>query len=87
MGLICHLACYGPRYILWFWSLRYELDVTAEKNFTKVRKAIATGFFFHAGWKDPQEGCHTLVQTHPVYIHPPEEKKFHQEELKWNTLN
>lgn len=50
---------------------RYKLDViSAGKNFTKIRKAIAAGFFFHAARKDPQEGYRTLVENQPVYIHP-----------------
>lgn len=50
---------------------RYKLDVVAAgKNFTKVRKAITAGFFFHAARKDPQEGYRTLVENQPVYIHP-----------------
>jgi ATP-dependent RNA helicase DHX8/PRP22 len=54
-----------------FCILRYKLDVvSAGKNFTKIRKAIAAGFFFHAARKDPQEGYRTLVENQPVYIHP-----------------
>nr|GMD54315.1 probable pre-mRNA-splicing factor ATP-dependent RNA helicase DEAH5 [Ipomoea batatas] len=50
---------------------KYKLDVVcAGKNFTKIRKAIAAGFFFHAARKDPQEGYRTLVENQPVYIHP-----------------
>ncbi|CAK9233002.1 unnamed protein product [Sphagnum jensenii] len=50
---------------------RYKLDVvSAGKNFTRIRKAIAAGFFFHAARKDPQEGYRTLVENQPVYIHP-----------------
>ncbi|KAE9464457.1 hypothetical protein C3L33_03557, partial [Rhododendron williamsianum] len=50
---------------------RYKLDVvSAGKNFTKVRKAITAGFFFHGARKDPQEGYRTLVENQPVYIHP-----------------
>ncbi|XP_014504690.1 probable pre-mRNA-splicing factor ATP-dependent RNA helicase DEAH5 [Vigna radiata var. radiata] len=50
---------------------KYKLDVvSAGKNFTKVRKAITAGFFFHAARKDPQEGYRTLVENQPVYIHP-----------------
>ncbi|CAM6098026.1 unnamed protein product [Calypogeia fissa] len=50
---------------------RYKLDVvSAGKNFTKIRKAICAGFFFHAARKDPQEGYRTLVENQPVYIHP-----------------
>ncbi|KAE8695791.1 ATP-dependent RNA helicase DHX8 [Hibiscus syriacus] len=50
---------------------KYKLDVvSAGKNFTKIRKAIAGGFFFHAARKDPQEGYRTLVENQAVYIHP-----------------
>ncbi|XP_073282394.1 probable pre-mRNA-splicing factor ATP-dependent RNA helicase DEAH5, partial [Primulina huaijiensis] len=50
---------------------KLKLDVvSAGKNFTKIRKAIAAGFFFHAARKDPQEGYRTLVDNQPVYIHP-----------------
>ncbi|XP_023756999.1 probable pre-mRNA-splicing factor ATP-dependent RNA helicase DEAH5 [Lactuca sativa] len=50
---------------------KYKLDVvTAGKNFTKIRKAITAGFFFHAARKDPQEGYRTIVENQPVYIHP-----------------
>ncbi|KAJ3692981.1 hypothetical protein LUZ60_012076 [Juncus effusus] len=50
---------------------RYKLDVvSAGKNFTKIRKAITAGFFFHSARKDPQEGYRTLVENQPVYIHP-----------------
>ncbi|KAI3898080.1 hypothetical protein MKW92_049883, partial [Papaver armeniacum] len=50
---------------------RYKLDVVcAGKNFSKIRKAIAAGSFFHAARKDPQEGYRTLVDNQPVYIHP-----------------
>ncbi|KAF3321112.1 putative pre-mRNA-splicing factor ATP-dependent RNA helicase [Carex littledalei] len=50
---------------------RYKLDVvSAGKNFTKIRKAITAGFFFHAARKDPQEGYRTIVENQPVYIHP-----------------
>jgi ATP-dependent RNA helicase DHX8/PRP22 len=33
-------------------------------------QAIASGFFFHAARKDPQEGYKTVVEQQPVYIHP-----------------
>ncbi|XP_078155539.1 ATP-dependent RNA helicase [Carex rostrata] len=50
---------------------RYKLDVvSAGKNFTKIRKAITAGFFFHAARKDPQEGYRTIVENQAVYIHP-----------------
>ena len=50
---------------------RYKLDiVSAGKNYTKIRKAVCSGFFAHASKKDPQEGYKTLVDGTPVYIHP-----------------
>lgn len=50
---------------------KYKLDVvSAGKDFSKIRKAIAAGFFFHGARKDPQEGYRTLVENQPVYIHP-----------------
>ncbi|KAK1437607.1 hypothetical protein QVD17_03401 [Tagetes erecta] len=50
---------------------KYKLDVvSAGRNFTKIRKAITAGFFFHAARKDPQEGYRTIVENQPVYIHP-----------------
>jgi len=50
---------------------RYKLEVkTCGRNWNKVRKAIASGFFSHAAKKDPQEGYKTLVEGQPVYIHP-----------------
>lgn len=50
---------------------KYKLDVvSAGKNFQKIRRAIAAGYFFHAARKDPQEGYRTLVENQPVYIHP-----------------
>lgn len=51
--------------------LRYKHDIiSAGKDFNKVRRAIASGFFRHAAKKDPQEGYKTLVEGTPVYIHP-----------------
>nr|KYP49486.1 putative pre-mRNA-splicing factor ATP-dependent RNA helicase [Cajanus cajan] len=45
---------------------KYKLDVVnAGKNFTKVRKAITAGFFFHAARKDPQEA---LFQRQPDWV-------------------
>eukprot|EP00850_Spirogloea_muscicola_P010129 SM000058S18559 [mRNA] locus=s58:491455:496651:- [translate_table: standard] len=50
---------------------RYKLDiVSAGRNFSRIRKCITSGFFFHAARKDPQEGYRTLVENQPVYIHP-----------------
>ncbi|KIP11668.1 hypothetical protein PHLGIDRAFT_27720 [Phlebiopsis gigantea 11061_1 CR5-6] len=50
---------------------RYKHDIlSAGKDFNRVRRAIASGFFRHAAKKDPQEGYKTLVEGTPVYIHP-----------------
>jgi ATP-dependent RNA helicase DHX8/PRP22 len=52
---------------------RYRLEmVSAGKNYNKVRKAIASGFFMNAAKKDPAEpgGYRTLEENTPVYIHP-----------------
>jgi ATP-dependent RNA helicase DHX8/PRP22 len=50
---------------------RYRLDcVSAGKNFNRIRRAITSGFFFHAARKDPQEGYKSLVENQPMYIHP-----------------
>ncbi|KAI5081195.1 hypothetical protein GOP47_0004378 [Adiantum capillus-veneris] len=50
---------------------RYKLNVvSAGKDPTNIRRAIAAGFFFHVARKDPQEGYKTLVENQPVYIHP-----------------
>lgn len=50
---------------------RYKLDmVSCGRNYNRIRKAITSGFFFHAAKKDPQEGYRTLVENQPVYVHP-----------------
>jgi ATP-dependent RNA helicase DHX8/PRP22 len=50
---------------------RYRLEVTScGRNFNRIRRAITSGFFFHAAKKDPQEGFKTLVENTPTYIHP-----------------
>ena len=50
---------------------RYKLDiVSAGANMNLVRKAIVSGFFFHAAKKDPTEGYKTLAEGTTVYIHP-----------------
>jgi ATP-dependent RNA helicase DHX8/PRP22 len=50
---------------------RYKLElVSAGRNYQRICKAIASGFFFHAARKDPQEGYKTVVEQQPVYIHP-----------------
>ena len=48
---------------------RYKLDVVScGRNYTKVRKAICSGFFAHAAKKDPQEGYKTLVEGKQKFI-------------------
>lgn len=50
---------------------RYKLDlVSCGRDYNRVRKAICSGFFFHAARKDPQEGYKTVVEQTPVFIHP-----------------
>mgnify|MGYP002632378209 FL=1 len=50
---------------------RYKLDmVSCGRDLDRVRQAIASGFFFHAARKDPQEGYKTVVDQTPVHIHP-----------------
>ena len=50
---------------------RYKLEIeTCGRNFTKVRKAITSGYFTHAAKKDPQEGYKTMDEGQVVYIHP-----------------
>ncbi len=50
---------------------KYKLEVmSCGRDFPRIRKAIAAGFFFHAAKRDPQEGYKTLMDSHQVYIHP-----------------
>lgn len=50
---------------------RYKLDiVSCGKNYTRVRRAICSGYFRNAAKKDPQEGYKTLTDGQTVYIHP-----------------
>eukprot|EP00467_Chlorarachnion_reptans_P021821 CAMPEP_0114522842 /NCGR_PEP_ID=MMETSP0109-20121206/20963_1 /TAXON_ID=29199 /ORGANISM="Chlorarachnion reptans, Strain CCCM449" /LENGTH=1136 /DNA_ID=CAMNT_0001704097 /DNA_START=88 /DNA_END=3498 /DNA_ORIENTATION=+ len=50
---------------------RYRLPVeSCGKNWNRLRKAIASGYFMNAAKKDPQEGYKTLVEGQPVYVHP-----------------
>ena len=48
---------------------RYRLEVTSAGR-NRIRRAITSGFFFHAAKKDPQESFKTLVENTPTYIHP-----------------
>jgi ATP-dependent RNA helicase DHX8/PRP22 len=50
---------------------RYNLLVKGCRgDYSRVRKAITSGFFAHAARKDPKEGYKTLVDDHQIYIHP-----------------
>merc|ERR1719460_403816 len=50
---------------------RYKLDlVSAGANLARVRRAVCSGFFYHAAKKDPTEGYKTLVESQVVYVHP-----------------
>lgn len=50
---------------------RYRLKlVSCGNDYAKVRKAICSGFFFHAAKKDPTEGFKTILDNHTVYLHP-----------------
>ncbi|PUZ60922.1 hypothetical protein GQ55_4G216800 [Panicum hallii var. hallii] len=58
---------------------KYKLDVaSAGNNPTKIGKAVAAGFFFHAARKDPSGGYRTLADHQQVYIHP-SSALFHQQ--------
>ena len=40
---------------------RYKLEISsAGRNYTRIRKAITSGYFMHAAKKDPQEGYKTM---------------------------
>ncbi|KAI7876376.1 hypothetical protein K492DRAFT_231980 [Lichtheimia hyalospora FSU 10163] len=50
---------------------RYRHDiVSCGRNYTRVCKALVSGYFRNAAKKDPQEGYKTLLEGTPVYIHP-----------------
>ncbi|TVU09025.1 hypothetical protein EJB05_42464, partial [Eragrostis curvula] len=58
---------------------KYKLDVVSSGNdSTKIGKALAAGFFFHAARKDPKGGYRTLADNQQVYIHP-SSALFHQQ--------
>lgn len=58
---------------------KYKLDViSGGNNPTKIGKALAAGFFFHAARKDPNGGYRTLADHRQVYIHP-SSALFHQQ--------
>lgn len=50
---------------------RFKLPVIkSNKDYSKVRKAITSGFFAHVAKKDNTEGYKTLLDEQTVYIHP-----------------
>lgn len=50
---------------------RYKTDVaTAGRNYNKLRRAIASGYFMLAAEQYPREGYRVVVQGNHVYIHP-----------------
>ena len=50
---------------------KHKLSVrSAGKNYNCIRKAIASGFFFHAAKRDPQDGYRTVTEDQVVFIHP-----------------
>eukprot|EP00340_Litonotus_pictus_P000043 CAMPEP_0170522266 /NCGR_PEP_ID=MMETSP0209-20121228/7716_1 /TAXON_ID=665100 ORGANISM="Litonotus pictus, Strain P1" /NCGR_SAMPLE_ID=MMETSP0209 /ASSEMBLY_ACC=CAM_ASM_000301 /LENGTH=1258 /DNA_ID=CAMNT_0010809697 /DNA_START=167 /DNA_END=3940 /DNA_ORIENTATION=- len=50
---------------------RYKLSIgKCNKDYARVRKAIASGFFAHIAKKDNTEGYKTLLDNQTVYIHP-----------------
>merc|ERR1712065_3272 len=50
---------------------RYNFDiVSCGRDYSKVRKAITSGYFRHVAKKDPQEGYKTLLEGQQVFIHP-----------------
>ena len=50
---------------------RHHLDVVScGKDFTRIRRAITSGYFTRAARKDPVEGYKTLSHGQTVYIHP-----------------
>ncbi|MES1913208.1 MAG: hypothetical protein MHM6MM_005419 [Cercozoa sp. M6MM] len=50
---------------------RYQLGVlSCGRQYTRVRKAVVSGFFMNAAKKDPQEGYRTVADGQQVFIHP-----------------
>ena len=40
------------------------------KDYSKIRKSIVAGFFYHSCRKDPTEGYKTVTDNQQVFIHP-----------------
>jgi len=50
---------------------RYQMDIVSSgKNYTRVRRALVSGFFTNAVKKDPQEGYKTMADNQSVLVHP-----------------
>jgi len=50
---------------------RYRLAIeSCGTSWTRVCKAITSGYFFNAAQKDAQDGYKTLVEGQPVHVHP-----------------
>ena len=50
---------------------RFDIGVISCKgDYSKVRKAVAAGFFAHAAKRDPKDGYRTLADDQAVYLHP-----------------
>ena len=50
---------------------RYQLPLlSAGRDWTRVCRAVCSGYFMHAAKKDPEEGYRSLVDQQPVFIHP-----------------
>lgn len=45
---------------------KYKLELaSAGRDYSRICKAIASGYFFHAARKDAQEGFKTIVRPRP----------------------
>ena len=50
---------------------RYKLDLaSAGRDYSRICKAIASGYFFHAARKDAQEGYKTIVRPLAAALWP-----------------
>jgi ATP-dependent RNA helicase DHX8/PRP22 len=48
---------------------RYDI-ISTGRDYTKVSRAIVSGYFTNCAKRDPQEGYRTMVEGQPVYLHP-----------------
>lgn len=50
---------------------RYKLEIlSCGRDYTRVCKAVVSGFFTHTAKKDAAEGYKTILEGTPVYLHP-----------------